>query len=64
MLIAHSREDEMIPFEQGQRLFAAAREPKTFFELTGDHNEGEALTSPAYRQALDKFLTARLGVMP
>ncbi|MBU4286402.1 MAG: alpha/beta hydrolase [Verrucomicrobia bacterium] len=64
VLIAHSRDDEMIPFEQGQRLFAAAREPKTFFELTGDHNEGEALTSPAYRQALDAFLTARLGSMP
>ena len=59
VLIAHSRDDEMIPFEQGQRLFAAAREPKTFFELTGDHNEGEALTSPAYRQALDTFLTGK-----
>ena len=61
VLIAHSRDDEMIPFAHGQRLFAAAREPKTFFELTGDHNEGEALTSPAYRQALDTFLSARLG---
>jgi len=61
VLIAHSREDEMVPFEQGRRLFAAACAPKTFFELTGDHNEGEALTPPAYRQALDTFLTARLG---
>ncbi|MDP2989412.1 MAG: alpha/beta hydrolase [Kiritimatiellota bacterium] len=61
VLIAHSRDDEMIPFEQGRRLFAAAREPKTFFELTGNHNEGEVLTSPAYRQALDAFLTAWLG---
>ena len=57
VLIAHSRDDNMIPFEHGQKLFAAAREPKTFFELTGDHNEGEVLTSPAYRQALDTFLT-------
>ncbi|MFH1969470.1 MAG: alpha/beta hydrolase [Verrucomicrobiota bacterium] len=61
VLIAHSRDDEMIPFEQGQRLFAAAREPKTFCELTGNHNEGEVLTSPAYRQALDAFMSARLG---
>lgn len=61
-LIAHSRDDDMIPFEHGQRLFAAAREPKTFFELTGNHNEGEVLTSPAYRQALDVFLTARFGM--
>jgi len=61
VLIAHSRDDEMIPFEHGRKLFAAARAPKTFFELTGDHNEGEALTSPAYRRALDAFLTGRLG---
>jgi hypothetical protein len=61
VLVAHSREDDMIPFEHGQRLFAAARAPKTFFELTGAHNEGEILTTPAYRQALDKFLTAQLG---
>ena len=62
VLIAHSRDDEMIPFEHGRKLFAAAREPKTFFELTGDHNEGEALTSPSYRLALDTFLTGRLGL--
>lgn len=61
VLIAHSRDDEMIPFEQGRKLFAAAHEPKTFFEMTGNHNEGEVLTSPAYRQVLDAFLTARLG---
>jgi len=61
VLIAHSRDDEMIPFEQGRRLFAAAREPKTFVELTGNHNEGEVLTSPAYRQVLDAFLTGQLG---
>lgn len=61
VLIAHSRDDEIIPFEHGRKLFAAARKPKTFFELTGDHNEGEVLTSPSYRQALDAFLTGRLG---
>ena len=61
VLIAHSRDDEMIPFAHGRKLFAAASEPKTFFELTGDHNEGEVLTSPAYRQALDTFLATHLG---
>jgi fermentation-respiration switch protein FrsA (DUF1100 family) len=61
VLIAHSRGDNMIPFEQGRKLFAAAREPKIFFELTGDHNEGEVLTPPAYQQTLDTFLTTRLG---
>jgi uncharacterized protein len=57
VLIAHSRGDDMVPFAHGQKLFAAAREPKTFFELTGNHNEGEVLASPAYRRALDNFLS-------
>lgn len=61
VLIAHSREDEMIPFAHGRKLYAAARPPKTFVELIGDHNAGEALTSPGYRQALDKFFTDHLG---
>ncbi|MDD5678602.1 MAG: alpha/beta hydrolase [Kiritimatiellae bacterium] len=64
VLIAHSRDDSMIPFEQGRKLFAAASEPKVFFELTGDHNDGEVLTTPAYRQALDTFLAGQLGRMP
>jgi len=61
VLIAHSREDGMIPFQQGRKLFAAAREPKTFVELSGDHNDGAVLISTDYRQVLDAFLTVRLG---
>lgn len=61
VLVAHSRDDELVPFEHGRKLFAAARDPKTFVELTGDHNEGEVLASPAYRGALDAFLTSCLG---
>lgn len=40
MLIAHSREDDIIAFSHGQALFDAAREPKQFLELRGGHNEG------------------------
>jgi uncharacterized protein len=39
VLVMHSRVDEIIPFRQGQRNFAAANEPKLFWELTGSHNE-------------------------
>jgi uncharacterized protein len=39
VLVMHSRADEIIPFRHGQRNFAAAREPKLFWELTGSHNE-------------------------
>ena len=33
----HSREDPVIPFGQGQALFASASEPKTFTEFSGGH---------------------------
>ena len=37
VVIAHARGDTVIPFHHGQSNFAAAREPKRFFELHGDH---------------------------
>jgi len=40
VLIAHSRQDDLVPVEHGQQLFAAANEPKQFLEMRGGHNEG------------------------
>lgn len=37
MLFIHSPEDEIIPVEEGRRLFAAAPGPKTFVEVRGGH---------------------------
>jgi fermentation-respiration switch protein FrsA (DUF1100 family) len=58
VLVMHSPQDEIIPFEMGRALFAAAREPKTFFEMTGDHNEGFMVTGPSYTAAIKSFLAA------
>jgi hypothetical protein len=33
VFIAHAPQDSLIPFKQGQRLFAAAGEPKRFFPM-------------------------------
>lgn len=38
VMIAHSRDDEIIPYHHGLELFAAALKPKVFIELQGDHN--------------------------
>jgi hypothetical protein len=35
--IFHARADPIIPFENGQRFFEKAQEPKTFTEFSGDH---------------------------
>ena len=37
IVVAHSPDDEVIPFGQGRRLFAAAPEPKLWIELRGGH---------------------------
>jgi uncharacterized protein len=39
VLVMHSRTDEIVPFHHGERNFAAANEPKLFWELKGSHNE-------------------------
>ena len=56
VLVMHSRDDEVIPYEMGRALFAAAAEPKRFLELKGTHNDGYADTGPAYPGAIRDFL--------
>lgn len=58
VLVVHSRNDEVIPFEQGQRLYAMAPEPKMFLEISGPHDNRNDLVSQAtYRQGIQEFLT-------
>ena len=56
VLVVHSRDDEMIPFEQGQALFEAAREPKEFLVIEGAHNDGFLLSERPYKDGLRAFL--------
>ena len=61
VLIVHSPQDEIIPYRHGRRLFEAAREPKTFLEIQGGHNEGWAQSGQQYKQGIDAFVTACLA---
>ena len=56
LLIIHSQQDEIIPFDMGQSIFAAAPEPKEMLVLSGDHNGGFLLNRHQYLAAIDKFL--------
>lgn len=60
VLVLHSRNDEIIPFDLGRRVYEAAPEPKVFQPLRGDHNGGFLLSQPDYERALADFLTDRL----
>ncbi len=64
VLIVHSPDDEIIPFEHGKALFAAAPEPKSFLELRGGHNDGFLVSGRTYLEGLDRFLTRHFGEAP
>ena len=64
VLIVHSRDDEIIEFTNGERLFAAANEPKQFLELRGGHNDGFMVSGTGYIQGLEVLLGKVLGERP
>ena len=56
-LIFHSRRDEMIPFEMGERLYHAAAEPKECeWFATASHNDMTISHPKKYYSRLEKFL--------
>ena len=56
VLIAHSRDDDIIPYAHGRALFEAANEPKQFLDLAGGHNDGFIFMRDAWVQAVAGFL--------
>ena len=56
VLVAHSPEDDMIPFHHGRELYEAAAQPKQFIELRGGHNSGFYDSSQVYKAGLESFL--------
>ena len=56
VLIAHSPADDIIPYEHGLALFAAANPPKQFLELAGGHNDGFIFMREAWVKVLADFL--------
>jgi fermentation-respiration switch protein FrsA (DUF1100 family) len=56
VMVLHSRSDELVPFAFAARLFEAAREPKQFVELVGNHNEGFLLSGAVYTGAWRQWL--------
>jgi hypothetical protein len=57
LLILHGNRDEIVPYSQGQRIFEAAREPKTFYTITGaGHNDTYLVGGQAYFEAIAHFI--------
>ena len=56
VLVMHSRDDEIIPYSHGRRLYEAANAPKAFVDLAGGHNSGFVYTRNEWVAALREFL--------
>ncbi len=59
-LVIHSRDDELIPFEHGKRLFEAAGEPKEFLETEGEHNDATFMSTEEYLKVLNGFIAEHI----
>jgi hypothetical protein len=57
VLVVHSRDDEIVPFEHGQRVLASAGKRGELLEISGDHNTGFLASAERYVEGLDEFLS-------
>jgi len=63
ILIIHGREDEVIPYSQGERLYQLAPEPKRFMEVRGPHGpaQARAAQNPNFLNEIVTFLNTQAG---
>jgi fermentation-respiration switch protein FrsA (DUF1100 family) len=61
LLVIHGERDELVPFGEGQALYAAAPEPKSWYPIPGaGHNDTYAVGGEAYFRHVATF-AARLA---
>jgi pimeloyl-ACP methyl ester carboxylesterase len=56
VLVIHSREDKVVPFQHGQALFAVALPPKMFLEIRGSHTEAYRESEAIYCEGILEFV--------
>ena len=61
VLVIASPDDNIVPFSFSQKLFAGASEPKTFVQLTGDHDDCYFLCRAKYVLAVTNFFGTCFG---
>ncbi|ARO88690.1 alpha/beta hydrolase [Nitrosospira lacus] len=61
VFVAHSSQDDIVPFAHGRALYQAAPEPKQFLELQGGHNSGFIFMREDWVEALGKFIDTHLN---
>jgi hypothetical protein len=61
ILIVHGRDDAVIPYHHGRRLFAAANEPKAFMDIDSNHAQGFLNSGQDYIDGLQAFLDKHIN---
>jgi hypothetical protein len=56
VLVIHSHDDEIIPYEQGEIVFSSIKAEKFFLALEGRHNEGFMQSISIYMRNISKFI--------
>lgn len=57
ILIVHSHDDELVPYEHGLHLYEKARMPKHFLKITGTHNEQSLRLGSDYAEGIKRFVS-------
>lgn len=55
LLVIHSPDDEVAPFEFGRRVYEAANQPKRFLQISGSHDDGYDVSSTVYQNGVNIF---------
>ena len=58
VLVIHSPDDEIVPFEHGERLFAAAPGHKQFVKRQGGHNDAFLAGTEVLLAGIERFITS------
>jgi fermentation-respiration switch protein FrsA (DUF1100 family) len=56
LLVIHSKNDEVIPFSQGNKLFQNALQNKQFLIISGNHNSGFRESENIYLETIKSFM--------
>ena len=55
-LIMHSKDDEIVPFALGEKLFKDASPPKEFYTMEGGHNEAIFIDPEGFTNKIKEFV--------
>ncbi|WP_151669855.1 alpha/beta hydrolase [Nitrincola schmidtii] len=56
LLVIHSKDDELVPFREGEKVYELANPPKQLLMIHGGHNTGFLDSEAIYLQGIDEFL--------